>query len=125
MMFGTTKYIDNFLFNFSLEEFDHYYYGNCIENDFNGNEDFINDTRIYKSFCIKGFWNSTLKKNILSSDEDFIYPYLKFGSNSRDNSNIGYGIYIIKCQDISYKNNKCKNINKINEATINFFLFSN
>ena len=121
MVFGTTKNIDNFLFNFSLEEFDHYYYGNCIKNDFFGIENFINDNNIYNSFCIRGFWNSTLKKNILTSEEDFIYPYLKYGSNSKNNSNIGYGIYIIKCQDISYKKSKCKNIKEINEATINLF----
>ena len=84
MVFGTTKYIDNFLFNFWLEEFDHYYYGNCIKNDFFGIENFINDNNIYNSFCIRGFWNSTLKKNILTSDEDFIYPYLKYGSNSKN-----------------------------------------
>ena len=113
IMFGTEEYIDRFLVNFSLEETDHYYYGNCIKNDILNNESIINDNQIFNSFCIRGFWNSTLKKTILTSDKDFIYPYLKYGSNSKKNKNIGYGIYIIKCQNISYKENICKSKNDI------------
>ena len=113
IMFGTDEYIDRFLVNFSLEETDHYYYGNCIKNDILNNESIVDEINIYNSFCIRGFWNSTLKKNILTSDKDFIYPYLKFGSNSKKHSNIGYGIYVIKCQNISYKEKKCKSKNDI------------
>ena len=113
IMFGTEEYIDRFLVNFSLEETDHYYYGNCIKNDILNNESIINDNQIFNSFCIRGFWNSTLKKTILTSDKDFIYPYLKYGSNSKKNKNIGYGIYIIKCQNISYKVNIYKSKNDI------------
>ena len=108
IIFGTEEYIDRFLVNFSLEETDHFYYGNCIKNDILNNESIINDNLIYNSFCIRGFWNSSLKKSILTSDKDFIYPYLKYGSNSKKHKNIGYGIYVIKCQNISYKKNKCK-----------------
>jgi hypothetical protein len=113
IIFGTEEYIDRFLVNFSLEETDHYYYGNCIKKDILNNESIINDNNIYNSFCIRGFWNSTLKKNILTSDKDFIYPYLKYGSNSKKHKNIGYGIYAIKCQNISYKEKKCKSKNDI------------
>ena len=83
IMFGTEEYIDRFLVNFSLEETDHYYYGNCIKNDILNNESIINDNQIFNSFCIRGFWNSTLKKTILTSGKDLIYPYLKYGSNSK------------------------------------------
>ena len=113
IMFGTEEYIDRFLVNFSLEETDHYYYGNCIKNDILNNESIVNDINIYNSFCIRGFWNSTLKKYILTSDKDFIYPYLKYGSNSKKHKNIGYGIYVIKCQNVSYKEKKCKSKNEI------------
>ncbi len=113
IIFGTDEYIDKFITNFSLEEIDHYYYGNCIKNDILGNESIIYDESIYNSYCIRGFWNSTLKKNILTNDNNFIYPYLKYGSNSKTHKNIGYGVYIIKCQNVSYRNKICKNKNEI------------
>ena len=113
IIFGTDEYIDKFIKNFSLEEIDHYYYGNCTKNDILGNESIINDDSIYNSYCIRGFWNATLKKNILTNDNNFIYPYLKYGSNSKKHKNIGYGVYIIKCQNVSYRKKLCKNQNEI------------
>ena len=115
IMFGTEEYIDRFLLNFSLEETDHYYYGKCIKNDILNNESIINEENIFNSYCIRGFWNATLKENILTSHNNFIYPYLKYGSNSKKHKNIGYGVYIIKCQNISYRKNKCKIRNEIEE----------
>ena len=115
IIFGNNEYIDKFLFNFSLVDFDHYYYGLCVKNDFIDNETLIKDNYIYKSFCIKGFWNSTLKKSILSSNKDFIFPYLKYGTSSKSNKNVGYGIYIIKCQKVSYRENVCKSKEIIEE----------
>ena len=108
IMFGTEEYIDNFLKSFYLEDIDHYYYGFCNKNDILKNESIIDDENLLKSFCIRGFWNATLKKNFLTSDHNFIYPYLKYGSNSKYHKNIGYGIYIMKCQNISYRHNLCK-----------------
>ena len=115
IMFGTEEYIDRFLLNFSLEETDHYYYGKCIKNDILNNESIINEENIFNSYCIRGFWNATLKENTPTSHNNFIYPYLKYGSNSKKHKNIGYGIYIIKCQNISYRKNKCKIRNEIEE----------
>ena len=51
------------------------------KNDILGNESFIDE---FNSHYIRGFWNATLKKNIFTTDNNFIYPYLKYGSNSKN-----------------------------------------
>ena len=114
MIFGTETYIDEFLNDFNITKESHWNYGLCNEND-----DFefksINEDRQYlKSWCVKGYWDSEIGKYYRQTDIGYIPPYVAHGTGCKTEKNIGYGVYVAKCQNTPFRTN-CKSLNEINE----------
>ena len=111
MIFGTDEYIDDFLDDFNISKESHWNYGLC-----NNDDDIIKninqDKNFLKAWCVRGFWNVDTNKYITKNDKDFIPPHLAYGTSSKNLKNIGYGIYVAKCQNTPYRN-YCKSFEDI------------
>ena len=115
-MIGAQMYTESFLGTFKktgVKHFDHWLYGYCDqETNTQGLDDLIIYDYFNKSACIKKYYNSTEKQYYDIGDPKFIWPEIAHGTFN--DSNILYGLYIIKCEN-SIINNilgddyQCKN----------------
>ena len=114
MIFGTEKYIDEFLSDFNITKESHWNYGPCNKNDDLEFKSINEDKQYLKSWCVKGYWDSELGKYFKQTDTNYIPPYVAHGTGSKIEKNIGYGVYVAKCQNTPYRTN-CKSLKEINE----------
>lgn len=114
MIFGTETYIDSFLVDFNISKESHWNYGLCNDNDIKEFKDINEDLQFLKAWCVRGYWDAILNKYFTTEDKDYIPPYVAHGTGSKTLKNIGYGLYVAKCQNISFRNN-CKTMEEINE----------
>ena len=114
MIFGTEKYIDEFLNDFNITKESHWNYGPCNKNDDLEFKSINEDKQYLKSWCVKGYWDSELGKYFKQTDTNYIPPYVAHGTGSKIEKNIGYGVYVAKCQNTPYRTN-CKSLKEINE----------
>ena len=113
-IFGTETYIDKFLSDFDISEESHWNYGLCYDNDYNEYKSINEDSQFLKAWCVKGFWNASTKEYFSKENENYIPPNISHGTGSKHEKNMGYGIYIAKCQNTSFRN-ICKTTDEINE----------
>lgn len=114
MIFGTETYIDKFLLDFDINEESHWNYGPCDKNDYIEYVSVEKDQQYLKGWCIKGYWNASSREYFEKDSQNYIPPYISHGTGSKELTNIGYGIYVAKCQKTSFRSN-CKTIDEINE----------
>ena len=114
MIFGTETYIDKFLSDFDINEESHWNYGPCDKKDNKEYESVQKDQQFLKGWCIKGYWNASSREYLAKDSQNYIPPYVSHGTGSKVLKNMGYGIYVAKCQKTSFRSN-CKTIDKINE----------
>ena len=101
--------------NGNITEFNHWIYNKCDNNDIIGFKDKIIGFNEYYnnfSYCIEKMYNIELNKIFNKEEKEFRYPSITNGS-SHGGDNL-YGIYILKCQNNTLKNN-CYNNDIINE----------
>ena len=114
MIFGTETYIDKFLLDFNITEESHWNYGLCNENDGKQFQSINEDIQFLKAWCVRGYWNASTNKYLTTEDEEYIPPYVAHGTGSKALKNIGYGLYVAKCQNTPFRTN-CKTMDEINE----------
>ena len=114
MIFGTETYIDDFLLDFNISKESHWNYGLCNDNDIKEFKDINEDPQFLKAWCIRGYWNASINKYFTTEDQDYIPPYVAHGTGSKILKNIGYGLYVAKCQNTPFRN-YCKSMKEINE----------
>ena len=114
MIFGTETYIDKYLNDFNITEESHWNYGPCNENDDLEFKSINEDKQYLKSWCVKGYWDSELGKYYKQTDIEYIPPYVAHGTGCKTEKNIGYGVYVAKCQNTPFRTN-CKSLQEINE----------
>ena len=113
MIFGTESYIDEFLGNFKVNEISHWNYGLCNSNDALEFKDINEDIQYLKAWCARGYWDSHKKRYYTPKDKEYIPPFVAYGTGSKKMKNIGYGFYVAKCQNTTFRNN-CKSLHEIN-----------
>ena len=114
MIFGTETYIDKFLLDFDISEESHWNYGPCTEKD---DQEFklVNEDKQYlKAWCVRGYWNASTREYYTNEDKNYIPPYVAHGTGSKVLKNLGYGVYIAKCQNTTFRTN-CRTMKEINE----------
>ena len=109
MVFGVINYIDPFLGDFDISNSFHWNYELCNENDIYEYKDEIEDPQFFKSWCVRGFWNATSKKYIKQTEPDYQSPFIAHGTGSKININMGYSIFVAKCQNTSFRTNCLQN----------------
>lgn len=114
MIFGTETYIDDFLIDFNITKESHWNYGPCNENDDLEFKSINEDKQYLKSWCVKGYWDSELGKYLKQTDTDYIPPYVAHGTGCKTEKNLGYGVYVAKCQNTPFRTN-CRSLKEINE----------
>ena len=114
MIFGTETYIDKFLLDFDISEESHWNYGPCNDKDDREFKSQNEDLQYFKAWCTRGYWNASTREYITNEDENYIPPYIAHGTGSKVLKNIGYGVYIAKCQNTTFRNN-CRTMKEINE----------
>ena len=109
-VFGSDEYIDHFLEDYELDTEIHYVYDLCTKDDIVGFEDIVEeDPQFYISYCIRYKWFPDEKKLISTSDPEFVWPNIRHGTGTKGFTNQGWGAYIGRCQNTTYKKTKCKN----------------
>jgi len=114
MIFGTETYIDDFLKDFNITKESHWNYGPCNENDDLEFKSINEDKQYLKSWCVKGYWDSELGKYLNQTDPNYIPPYVAHGTGCKTEKNLGYGVYVAKCQNTSFRTN-CRSLKEIDE----------
>ena len=114
MIFGTSIYIDDFLLDFNISKISHWNYGLCNNIDDKQFKEINDDKQYLKAWCSRGYWNATNNIYYTSDDKEYIPPFIGYGTSSKTFKNIGYGIYVAKCQNTPFRKN-CKPIEEINE----------
>ena len=114
MIFGTETYIDKFLLDFDISEESHWNYGPCNDKDDREFKSQNEDLQYFKAWCTRGYWNASTREYITNEDKNYIPPYIAHGTGSKVLKNIGYGVYIAKCQNTTFRNN-CRTMKEINE----------
>ena len=113
MIFGTDIYIDAFLIDFNINKISHWNYGLCNNDDDTEFKDINADTQFLKAWCVRGYWDSFKNKYYTPEDKEYIAPFIAYGTSSKNFKNIGYGFYVAKCQNTTFRNN-CKSLEEIN-----------
>ena len=112
-IYGITRSLESYLYNFKLENTQHWVYDNCDPNDdsiqkYNN----IIDKDIYaQSACIKKYYNEKDRRYYTIGESGFIWPTIEHGMSNPNRT--FYGIIIEKCSNNSLKSN-CKNMEYIN-----------
>ena len=114
MIFGTETYIDKFLLDFDISEESHWNYGPCNKKDDKEFSSINEDKQYLKAWCVRGYWNATTRKYYTDEDKEYIPPYVAHGTGSKVKKNLGYGVYIAKCQNTPFRT-YCKSMDEINE----------
>ena len=114
MIFGTAIYIDEFLLDFNISKISHWNYGLCNDLDDKQFQKINEDKQYLKAWCVRGYWNATNNAYYTSDNKEYIPPFIAYGTSSKTFKNIGYGIYVAKCQNTPFRNN-CKSIEEINK----------
>ena len=105
----------------TLEGFPHWLYGLCDENDINNNQNYIDNSLLNNTACIKKFYNYKTQKYYEINDNNFEWPYLQYGG-SHPNVQF-YGVIIRKCKNSTLNN--CPSNNEIeNYLKGNFLSFT-
>ena len=105
--------------------FDHWIYGYCDEYDLNDKFKYLDSFIEYykKGFCIKKFYNSTLKKTFNVNESKFVDSFIAYGASNPNE--IFYGIWIKRCQNNSILNdNFCLPENEIDNIILKSFNYS-
>ena len=105
--------------------FDHWIYGTCDEYDLQDKFKYLEGFIDYfkKGFCIKKFYNSTLKKSFNINESQFTHSFIAYGASNPNE--IFYGIWIKRCQNNSILNdNFCLPENQIDQIILNSFNYS-
>ncbi len=105
--------------------FDHWIYDYCDEYDLNDKFEYLDNFIEYykKGFCIKKFYNSTLKKTFNINESEFVNSFIAYGASNPNE--IFYGIWIKRCQNNSILNeNFCLPENEIDNLILNSFNYS-
>ena len=114
MIFGTETYIDKFLLDFDISEESHWNYGPCNDKDDREFKSQNEDSQYFKAWCTRGYWNASTREYITNEDQNYIPPYIAHGTGSKVLKNIGYGVYIARCQNTTFRNN-CRTMKEIDE----------
>ena len=114
MIFGTETYIDKFLLDFDISEESHWNYGPCNNEDDKEFSNINEDKQYLKAWCVRGFWDASSKKYYKGGEKNYIPPYVAHGTGSKTAKNLGYGVYIAKCQNTTFRT-YCRTMKEINE----------
>jgi hypothetical protein len=114
---GVYNVIENeFYKNNNESNYDHWIYGKCEKKDAGDKYKYLDNFTEYfeNGFCIKGLYNSTLKKVFYDNESEFYHPTQEHGASNVNEQY--YGIYIQRCQNNSEINNfECYSENVIDE----------
>ena len=114
---GVYNVIENeFYKNNNESNYDHWIYGKCEKKDAGDKYKYLYNFSEYfeNGFCIKGLYNSTLKKVFYDNESEFYYPTQEHGASNVNEQY--YGIFIQRCQNNSEINNfECYSENEIDE----------
>ena len=114
---GVYNVIENeFYKNNNESNYDHWIYGKCEKKDAGDKYKYLDNFTEYfeNGFCIKGLYNSTLKKVFYDNESEFYHPTQEHGASNVNEQY--YGIYIQRCQNNSEINNfECYSENEIDE----------
>ena len=111
-IYGITRSLESYLYNFKLAEAHHWVYDNCDPYDdsiqkYNN----IIDKDVYaQSACIKKYYNPKERRYYNISESGFIWPTIEHGMANSNRT--FYGIIVQKCSNNSLKSN-CKNMEYI------------
>ena len=107
---------DLFYLNNNESNYDHWIYGKCEKKDAGDKYKYLDNFTEYfeNGFCIKGFYNSTLKKVFYDNESEFYHPTQEHGASNINEQY--YGIFIQRCQNNSEINNfECYSENEIDK----------
>jgi hypothetical protein len=115
---GIEETIDIYEKNNNLLEYNHWIYGKCNNStDLEGINDLIDFQYFTESACIRKYYNKDTKKYYDTTDQNFIWPILKYGCSHPNRT--FYGIILEKCRNDSLKilsdGRKCKSKEEIAE----------
>ena len=116
---GINTYFSYYIENKTLENFDHWIYGLCNdENDIKEINYLLNNKEYNNCACIKKYYSSSDKKYYNTSDKNFLWPTISKGTY---NPNLTlYQVIVEKCNNDSIKlilgeKYYCKSDNEINQ----------
>jgi len=116
---GFNNYFNYYIENRTLENFDHWIYGLCNnENDIKEINYLLKDKEYKNCACIRNYYSSSDKKYYNTSDKNFLWPIISKGTN---NPNFTfYQVIVEKCNNDSLKlilgdNYYCKNDHEIEQ----------
>ena len=115
---GIEKYFTDYLANRNINDFDHWVYGKCKEEDVKGLEKISKPNFFNRSGCIRKYFNSSTQTYYDIGDENFKWPKMAHGTYNPKSK--FYNIVVEKCQENTMKlifgeNAKCKEDSQINE----------
>ena len=118
-LIGFNTYYNYYLEDRTLENFDHWIYGLCNdENDIKEINYLLNDKDYKNCACIRKYYSSSDKKYYSTSDKNFLWPTISKGTY---NPNLSiYQVIVEKCNNDSLKlilgeKYYCKNDNEIDQ----------
>ena len=116
---GFNTYFNYYIENRTLENFDHWLYGQCNEEiDIKEINYLLNDKEYKNCACIRKYYSSSDKKYYYTSEKNFIWPTISKGTY---NPNLTfYQVIVEKCNNDSLKlilgdNYYCKNDHEIEQ----------
>ena len=124
---GLETYLEDYLLNKNLDDFNHWLYGPCDNNSIKEINSLVNQEIFGKSACIKKYYDLSEKKYIDINDSQFKWPNIEHGTANFTNK--FYSILVDKCENetlnILFNDKKCKNDilfeDILNNGFINFY----
>ena len=116
---GFNTYFNYYIENGALENFDHWLYGLCNDEDDIKEINYLLKDKEYKNCaCIRKYYSSSDKKYYNTSDKNFLWPTISKGTYNPDLS--FYQVIVEKCNNDSLKfilgdNYYCKNDHEIDQ----------
>ena len=108
VIIGANMYVDYFLEPYDLHKLSHWVYEKCEKDDLGVYKDIMEDKQFEDSVCIRKFYNATSKTIITNKDPNFKYPGMYHGTGTKVGFNIGYGTFILRCSNMTYRDTPCK-----------------
>ena len=111
--------------NANINNYNHWLYGLCNENDISGIEDIVTQKFFTKSACIRKYFDSGTQKYYDTNDPNFKWPSLSHGKLNPDNKY--YTIMITSCNQkiidtVVEEKLSCKNIDDLDMSLIGIHL---
>ena len=82
---GVEDFITSIEINTNINDYNHWLYGLCNENDISGIEDIVTQNFLTKSACLKKYFDTETQRYYDTSDPNFRWPSLSHGKLHPDN----------------------------------------